>query len=130
LLEFHRHLGTRELGAVDDIGPVDEFLGGTGVVAETLLKDLGHELGVALGLGIPEFLARAVGSKMLLVPWLLKGRYVVIEIPVELGVSGITEIEDGINVAREQTLVKGITALVGQALVLHLGLRLDFLDVE
>ena len=113
--QAHGGLGVGVLGAVDDVGPLDE-LGQVGrLVAELLPGHRGNELGAGAAVRIVHLPGAGLAPEMLLVFRPKKGALVVVEPPCQPRVRRVLEIHNGVLVAVEHALFKELRGLVGQA---------------
>jgi hypothetical protein len=107
--EAYRHLRAREGGGVDELGPADQLGVGLEIRAEAIADDPGDVAGAALGGGVVELAAAAIGVEVLAVAFELEGGAVVVEEPGEAGVLAVAEVEADDLVRVEVAGIEGIS---------------------
>src|SRR5207249_4106514 len=125
-----RGFGVGKLSAIHDIGPLDEFLHRVRIEAEALLGDGRQELGAGLEVRIVELAAAGVLLEVGGIFGSEKGALMMIEPPSDLRGSGVFEINDGIFVAIELSLIEKRAGAVHQAAKAKLDVFADALAVK
>ncbi len=100
-LHFHRRFGVFVHGAVNDVGPFDQFRHLAGIEAKPLFGNHGNETGAGLEGRIIELAVALILLEVGGVVGRKKSAFVVIEPPGDFGRTGILEIDNGILVAIE-----------------------------
>ena len=127
---FHRRLRVFVHGAVDDVGPVDQFRHRAGIEAEALFGDHGNKAGAGLEIRIVELAVALILLEVGGIGGRKKRAFVVIEPPGDFGRTGILEIDDGILVAVELLLVEKSARAMQQAGVDEVHIAADSFPVE
>ena len=117
-------------GAVDDVGPVDEFGDGARIEAEVLLRDHRNKTGAGLESRIVELAVALILLEVGSIGRRKKSAFVVIEPPGDFGRTGILEIDDGIFVAVKLALVEKGARTMQQAGVYEVHIAADSFPVE
>ena len=129
-LHFDRRLRVFVHGAIDNVGPVDQFGDRAGVEAEALLRDHGNEAGAGLECRIVKLAVALILLEMGGIGRRKKRAFVVIEPPGDFGRTGILEIDDGVLVAVKLLLVKKSAGAMQQAGVDELYIAADSFPVK
>ena len=129
-LHFHRRLRVLVQGAVDDVGPVDQFGDWARIEAEAFFRNHGNETGAGFERRIVELAVALILLEVGGVGGGKKSAFVVIEPPGDFGRTGILEIDDGILVAVELLLVEKSAGTMQQAGVNEVHIAADSFPVE
>ena len=129
---FHLHCRLRVFvhGAVDDVGPLDQFRNRARIEAEVFFRDHRNEAGAGFEIRIVEFAVALILLEVGGIGRRKKSAFVVIEPPGDFGRTGILEIDDGILVAVKLLLVEKRTRTMQQAGVDEVHIAADSFPVE
>ncbi len=128
--QAHGLLRRGELGAIDDVSPLDEVRNRPRVKSEFFGSDGSEKLGAGLVGRIVKLLARVVVPEMLGVLRLQERALMVVEPPGQQRGAGILEIDDGVFVTVESAVLKRLRGLVGHAGIEEFRVGIDALPVE
>ncbi len=129
-LHFHRRLRVFVHGAIDDVGPVDQFRHRAGIEAEALFGDHGDKTGAGFEIRIVELAVALILLEVGGIGGRKKSAFVVIEPPGDFGRTGILEIDDGILVAVKLLLVEKSAGTMQQAGVDEVHIAANSFPVE
>ena len=114
-----RGLGIRILGAVNDIGPSNQFFEAAALKPEFSLTDVGDELRAGAEFGVKELPPALVASEVLGIGLTEKGALVMVKPPSQAIARRIFEINDGVLIADKQTIFEQLPGSVRQAAIVE-----------
>src|SRR5208282_5926357 len=129
-LHFPRRLRVFIQGAVDDVGPANQFRHRARIEAEALFRDHGNKTCAGFEIRIVELAVALILLEVGGIGGGKKSALVVIEPPGDFGRTGILEIDDGILVAVELLLVEKSAGAMQQAGVEKVDVAANSFPVE
>ena len=115
LAHFDRGLGVGKLGAIHNVGPLDQFFDGLRIESEALFGDGRQELAARLEIGIVKLAAAGILLKVGGIGRRKKSALMMIEPPGDLGRGGIFEIYYGVLVTIKLAFIEQRAGAVDEA---------------